>query len=91
MLVKVMNNHNDMVLVNTDAIIKVQPYGVPTKGIEICLNNNSSILVEDMCVEEFLVKCHQKDTSKMFEEFMKRFEHFEKIVEGGFSYVGKSI
>ena len=93
MLLKLMNTHNDMILVNTESITKVRPYNLTTeKGIVIRFGNGESEeMIPNITVEEFLVKCHQDDSTKMFETFMKRFEHFEKIVKDGFTYVGKSI
>lgn len=83
MLIKVMNMNNDMILVNTDHIVKVRPY---KDGIIIRLTNDESEeRIPDMTVEEFLVKTRetQNDFSKMATAICERISHLEDAVAAG--------
>ena len=90
MLIKVMNMNNDMILVNTDHIVKVRPY---KDGIIIRLTNDESEeRIPDMTVEEFLVKTREtsNDFSKMATAICDRIQHLEDAMASGLQYVGRS-
>lgn len=93
MLVKLMNTHNDMILVNTNKITKVRPYNLTTeKGIAIRFGNEESEeLIPDMTVEEFLVKCQQEDQGAMCNAICDRISHLEEQMVAGLQYVGRSM
>lgn len=91
MLVKLLNIHNDMILVNPDQITTVRPY---VKGITIRFaNGEAEELIPDMSVEEFLVKTREtsSDISKMTDALCQRIQHLEERMEAGLQYVGRSV
>jgi hypothetical protein len=89
-MLKLMNIHNDMILVNPDHIIKVRPYN---NGIVIRFTNGESEeLIPGMTVEEFLVKSREtsSDLGKMTDALCSRIQHLEDVIASGLQYVGKS-
>lgn len=90
MLVKLMNIHNDLILVNTDQITTVRPY--PSGIIIRFSNGEAEELIPDMSVEEFLVKTREtsSDFGKMTDALCKRIQHLEERIESGLQYVGRS-
>lgn len=91
MLIKLLNNNGEMILVNTDHIVKVKPY---TNGIRIRFSDGEpEELIPDMTVEEFLVKTKEETTSshKIAVDIIKRLDSLEHTIMGGFQYVGKSV
>ena len=90
MLIKLMNIHNDLILVNTDQITTVRPY---VQGIIIRFSNGEAEeLIPDMSVEEFLVKTREtsSDFGKMADAICKRISHLEDALVVGLQYIGKS-
>lgn len=93
MLIKVMNNHNDMILVNPDHIVCVKPYGFNEKtGVSIHLDNGTEELIPFMSVEEFLVKTREtsEDIGKMVTAVCNRISHLEDSMAAGLQYIGDS-
>ena len=90
MLIKLMNIHNDMILVNPDHIVKVKPY---KDGIIIRFTDGESEeLISGMTVEEFLVKTREtsNDLGKMTDALCQRIQHLEDALASGLQYVGRS-
>ncbi len=90
MLIKLMNLHNDIILVNPDHIVKVRPY---KDGIVIRFTDGESEeLIPGMTVEEFLVKSRESssDFGKMTDALCDRIQHLEDAMAAGLRYVGKS-
>ena len=90
MLIKLMNLSNDIILVNTDHIVKVRPY---KDGIIISFTDGrSEELIPYITVEEFLVKTREtsNDLSKMTTAICDRISHLEDAMAAGLQYVGRS-
>lgn len=82
MLIKLLNIHNDMILVNTDHIVKVKPYN---NGIAIRFTNGESEeLIPNMTMEEFLVKTTANT------DIISKLESLEHTIECGFQRLGRS-
>lgn len=93
MLVKLMNTHNDMILVNTNKITKVRPYNLTTeKGIVIRFGNEESEeLIPDMTVEGFLAKCRQEDQAEMCNAILHKLDDLSNTISGACGNIARSI
>lgn len=90
MLIKLMNNANQIVLVNPDHISLVRPYG---DGIIIRFTDGDfKEIIPGITVEEFLVKTREtsNDFNKMATAICDRISHLEDAMAAGFQYVGRS-
>jgi hypothetical protein len=90
MLIKLVNLQNDMILINTDHIIKVIPY---KDGIVIRFTDGESEeLIPYITIEEFLVKTREtsSDLGKMTDALCSRIQHLEDAMAAGLQYIGKS-
>ena len=90
MLIKLMNNANQLVLVNPDDISTVRPYG---EGIIIRFTDGESKeIIPDITIEEFLVKTREtsNDLGKMAAAICERIQHLEDAMAAGLQYVGRS-
>lgn len=94
MLIKVLNRHNDMILVNADHITKVRPYDIQgDKGIVIRFaNGESEEMIPDMTVEEFLIKATTDNVGfgQMTTAICDRISHLEDAMAAGLQYIGRS-
>ncbi len=93
MLVKVLNTHGDMILVNTDKITKVRSYNLTTeKGIAISFGNGESEeMIPDMTVEEFLVKCRQEDHAEMCNAILHKLDELSNTISNACSDIARSV
>lgn len=93
MLVKLMNTHNDMILVNTNKITKVRPYSLSTeKGIVIRFGNEETEeMIPDMTVEEFLVKTQQEDQGAMCTAILNKIDDLSNTISGACGNIARSI
>lgn len=90
MLIKLMDNHNEMILINTDHVVKVSSYSIPTEsGIKILLTAGE-VWIPDMTIEKFLVNLHQDDNGKMVTAVCDRISHLEDAISAGLQYIGRS-
>lgn len=89
MLIKLMNESNNMILVNPDHIIRVHPY---KDGILIRFTDESKEVIPDVSVEEFLVKTREpsNDFGKMTTAICDRISHLEDAMAAGLQYIGRS-
>ena len=90
MLIKLMNNANQMILINPEDISIVRPYG---DGLIIRFRDgDSKEVIPDITVEEFLVKTREtsNEFSKMATAICDRISHLEDAVAAGLQYVGRS-
>ena len=90
MLVKLLNIHNDMILVNTNAISKVRIYG--GNGIVIrFISGDSEEIIPNMTVEQFLVKARQEDQGAMCTAILKKIDDLSNTISGACGNIARSI
>lgn len=90
MLIKLMNERNEMILVNPDYITRVHPYN---DGILIRFaDGESKEIIPYITIEEFLVKTREtsNDFGKMTDAICQRIQHLEDAMAAGLQYVGRS-